>query len=247
MKVHILSCSFDNYSYIIQCELTGKAAVVDPTEAYPVILDLEKNDLELESILCTHHHGDHVGDIETLLMEYPGLPVYCHSSDQKRIAGANRFVEDGDLVNIGEMTGKVLHTPGHTHGSLMYNFEDALFTGDTLFGGGCGRIFEGTPSEMLQSLTRTEAYPDDTKIYFGHEYTLNNLYFAQGLEPDNRHLQERIAIIQGMTQTETVSTPSTLGLERLTNPFLRSAQLSIFGCNTQLEVFTHIRQLKDRA
>ncbi len=243
MKVIVVPCSFDNYAYIIICETTGKAAVIDPTEAYPVMMEIEKAGGKLVAVLCTHHHGDHVGDIETLKSEISELAVYCHISDEKRIYGANRLLKDGDRFPIGDLELAVLQTPGHTRGSISYQVHDLLFTGDTLFGAGCGRLFEGTPEKMHASLNKLGRLPDTTKIYFGHEYTRQNLSFAVSIEPNNEAIASRLEDIENMGGE--ITSPSTLGLEKATNPFLRCTEIVLPGCETPLEVFTKLRQLKD--
>ncbi len=246
MKVIVVPCAFDNYAYILICEKSGKAAVVDPTEAYPVLMQVEKAGAELTAILCTHHHADHVGDIESLLNENPGLDVYCHHSDRQRIIGVNRPLFGGDFFSIGDLAVEVLNTPGHTKGSVAYSVEGALFTGDTLFGGGCGRLFEGTAEEMYDSLNHTiKVLPDETRIYFGHEYTLSNLTFSRTVDPENNHIVRRLASLRDLAGGKRITTPSTLALEKETNPFLRCDELDIQGCDSPLEVFTRLRQMKD--
>ncbi len=246
MKVITVPCAFDNYAYILICEKSGKAAVVDPTEAYPVLMQVEKAGAELTAILCTHHHADHVGDIESLLNENPGLDVYCYHSDRQRIFGINRPLSGGDRFSVGDLAVEVLHTPGHTKGSITYFVGGALFTGDTLFGGGCGRLFEGTAEEMYDSLKNTiKVLPDETKIYFGHEYTLQNLTFAHAVEPENNDIVRRLAAVRDLSGDKRITTPSTLALEIETNPFLRCNDIDIEECNSPLEVFTRLREMKD--
>ncbi len=245
MKVITVPCSFDNYAYILLCEVTGKAAVIDPSEAYPVIMAAEKAGGELVAVLCTHHHADHVGDLEYLLEEIPAIEVCCHESDEMRIHGANRLLDNGDRFSLGNLEVTVYHTPGHTSGSVVYQVDDALFTGDTLFGAGCGRLFEGTPQEMYGSLNRLKELPEICKIYFGHEYTQQNLTFAMSVEPDNEAIQARFQDLEKM-EGIVCSTPSTLELEIATNPFMRCDQFILPGCNSPLEVFTRLRKLKDK-
>lgn len=251
MKTVTIPCSFDNYSYLLVCEKTGTAAVVDPTESFTVMRELETYQATLTTVLCTHHHHDHVGDIGILLEEIPSLEVYCHTSDRQRIPHANRFVDHGDNITIGESTGTVLHTPGHTSGSVCYQYGDSLFTGDTLFGAGCGRLFEGTPEQMYHSLNKYIArLQDDSKLYFGHEYTIKNLEFALTVDPENGDIQQRLTDLQNGT----ISTPTTLGLEKKTNPFLRGDSNNIKTQLQQslnktfqspLEVFTALRELRN--
>ncbi len=251
MRVIPIPCSFDNYSYLLVCEVTGEAAVIDPTEAYPVNCQIEDIDVNLTSVLCTHHHNDHVGAIGELLETSPQLKVYCHHSDRERIPLANTYIEDGDTISVGKLEGRSLHTPGHTLGSICYHFEETLFTGDTLFGSGCGRLFEGTAEQMYVSLTtRIAVLPAETKLFFGHEYTLKNLEFSLSVEPQNSSAAQRLKILQ---EEGGITTPTTLKAENETNPFLRCSSKNI--CNNlvlrgmdvkgELEVFAALRELRN--
>lgn len=252
MKIIPISCSFDNYSYLLICPASKKAAVVDPTEAYPVMAAVEKHDVELTTVFCTHHHQDHIGDIGELQQNYANLEVVCYGGDKDRIATANKYVEDGDLVEVGEIKGRVIFTPGHTSGSICYHFQDHLLTGDTVFGAGCGRLFEGTPEQMYNSLMEKIApLEDDTKIYFGHEYTGKNLAFAQQVEPGNDDIRKRLEQLQ---KSDGISTPSTLKMERKTNPFLRCSEDEVraFAAKSKggevddpIEVFAQVRQQRN--
>ena len=178
MKIVTLPCSFDNYAYLVICEETGDAAIVDPAEFYPIFSEIESFSVRLKAIYCTHHHADHIGGLEDFLGEFPGLNVYGHESDKRRIRGLNCLLTDNSKIRIGNIEGHVMHTPGHTSGGLCYKIEDALFTGDTLFGAGCGRLFEGTPSEMYDALnSRIKPMSPLTKVYFGHEYTARTSSF----------------------------------------------------------------------
>jgi hydroxyacylglutathione hydrolase len=252
MIVQVVPCSFDNYSYLLICRETGDAAIVDPTEAYPLLEELTKHKARLTTILCTHHHHDHVDGIDALLQEFQDVKVVCHSSDRYRINAANYSVADDDTVVLGNLQGKVIYTPGHTKGSVCYLFSEHLFAGDTLFGAGCGRLFEGDAGQMFRSLTtRLAVLPDSTRIYFGHEYTRKNLDFARTVEPDNTDLAARIAALSGNSAP---SSPSTMILEKKTNPFLRSNSAEIrrnIGLQEEghdeemVEVFTILRRMRD--
>ncbi len=251
MKIVPVPCSFDNYSYLIICTQSQEAAVVDPTEAYPVMAEIGRNNVRLTTVLCTHHHQDHIGDIGRLQEQIPSLKVVCHLSDKNRIGAANTHVDDRDNVEVGNLSGKILYTPGHTSGSICYHFQDHLFVGDTLFGAGCGRLFEGTPEQMYHSLRKIAALPSKTKIYFGHEYTRKNLEFAQLVEPGNKKVRDRL---QQLSAGEAISTPTTLELERETNPFLRcdSKEIQSFFEHREkvapggaVEVFSLLRQLRN--
>lgn len=253
MKVFPLACAFDNYSYLIVCEKSGLAAVVDPTEAYPVWLKAGELSVTLTKIFCTHHHQDHVGGIADLLEEQPELQVYGYHADYKRIPGVTRPLHHGDALHLGSVTGTVLHTPGHTAGSVCYLFEGNLFTGDTLFGGGCGRLFEGSAEEMYASLTSVIApLADETAVWFGHEYTLLNLQFAAEVEPASLDVRERLKQTRDLARLDFPTTPSTLGQEKRTNPFLRCGSASFmeragFRPTTDpVEVFRQLRGRRDQ-
>lgn len=255
MKIVTLPCSFDNYAYLVICEETGEAAIVDPAEFYPLFCEIESSGVRLKSIYCTHHHADHIGGLEDLLGEFPGLNVYGHESDKRRIRGMNCLLTDGDTFQIGNIEGRVMHTPGHTSGSLCYLAQDCLFTGDTLFGAGCGRLFEGTPTQMYHGLnTRIKSLPPETRMYFGHEYTAHNLKFANFVEPGNQKVTRRLEQVTRQREKEEVTTPSTLAIECDTNPFLRCEEDGVVkmvgekfvGENLDpISVFAALRRLKD--
>lgn len=251
MQVITIPCSFDNYSYLVLCEKSGEAAVIDPTEAFPVIREVEERKINLTTVLCTHHHNDHVGDIGQLVEEFSGLRVYCHRLDKANIPDANSFVEDGDKIQVGQLVGHVLHTPGHTVGSICYHFEDVLLTGDTLFGAGCGRLFEGSPEQMYASLNKKIGLlPNETKLFFGHEYTTKNLEFALSVEPQNNDIGARL---QNLQEGDGVSTPTTMRLEKKTNPFFRCESeyiknnLQLRGGNVKepLQIFKALREMRN--
>jgi hydroxyacylglutathione hydrolase len=255
MKVITVPCLFDNYGYLIICEETGAAAVVDPAEFYPVASEIERAGVQLQAIYCTHHHADHIGGVEDLLGQFPGIAVYGHESDRRRIQGMNSPLIDGSEFRVGNIAGRVLHTPGHTTGSLCYLIGDALFTGDTLFGGGCGRLFEGSPKQMYDALnSRIKPLPPETKVYFGHEYTASNLKFANFVESDSEEVQKRLEQAAAQREKGVLTTPSTLKTEVETNPFLRCSEKTIIDSVAEkfigealdpLSVFTALRRLKD--
>ena len=255
MQVITVPCHFDNYAYILVCDETNEAAVIDPAEYYPVSSELEKLGVKLTGIFCTHHHADHIGGLEDFCSEYPGLKVYGHTGDLNRIGGMNTPLEHGQVVTVGNITGRVLHTPGHTSGSVCYFFNTVLFTGDTLFGAGCGRLFEGSADQMYGSLMLLHAECSDlTEVYFGHEYTQQNLKFAQFLEPDSHDIKNRIEGADSLRSDNLPTTPSTMELECATNPFLRCDQSSVIenvkdelfqNTDDPASVFGAIRRLKD--
>lgn len=223
MKIITIPCRRDNFSYLLICEETGQAAVIDPSEPEAVLKTIQNQNIELQWILCTHHHGDHTEGIKEISTNYPSAKIGGPAKEQKMIPEINHPFKDHDSIQVGEVKGKIIETPGHTKGSLCYLFANAVFTGDTLFGGGCGRLFEGTAKEMFISLNQKLAYymTEETQIYFAHEYTLSNLKFAQTAEPENRDIQDRLLKEYKKIDSGNHSTPSTWIEEMKTNPFLR--------------------------
>ena len=212
-------CLADNYAYLIPNGLGG-ALVVDPGEAEPVRDALAELRLELAGILCTHHHRDHVGGNAQLAK--PGVDVVGHASDRDRIPHLTRTVEDGEVLEVAGVTLRVLHVPGHTLGAVAYWLEGALFTGDTLFCAGCGRLFEGTAEQLYASLIKiVTTVPKDTVIYTGHEYTARNLRFARAALPDNREIELRAELVAQRRERGLYCASSTISEEMATNPFLR--------------------------
>jgi len=244
----------DNYGYLAVCEETGAAAVIDPSEAEPVLARIEKEPIETTAILNTHHHRDHTGGNPGLLARRR-LEVYGHRSDKERIPGMNRPVDEGEEVAVGNARGRVFFIPGHTTGHVAYLFGKNLFCGDTLFTAGCGRIFEGTAEQMLASLTKLKALPGDTLVYCGHEYTEKNLQFALTLEPGNAQLAARMQRVRAERAGGRSTVPATMAEEIATNPFLRwdSAEIKEnlrrrfpdLSLNP-VSVFAKVRQLKDQ-
>src|SRR5690242_7544802 len=176
MRIVAVPCLADNYAYLV---IDGElAAVVDPGEAPPVEAALAREHVRLAAIWATHHHPDHVGGVAALVAAHPGVEVIAHAHDRERTPHVTRTVDDGDTVALGNLRAKIIYNPGHTLGAITYVIEGCAFTGDTLFGAGCGRVFEGTPAMMHASLARLAALPPATRVYFGHEYTANNLRFA---------------------------------------------------------------------
>lgn len=256
MKIITIPCSFDNYAYLLICEETGDAAVVDPAEFYPIFCEIKRAGVRLQAIYCTHHHADHIGGLDELLGEFPELSVYGHESDKQRIRRMNRSLIEGDQIQVGKISGQVMHTPGHTSGSLCFMIGDALFTGDTLFSGGCGRLFEGSPKQMYDALNcRIKLLPPRTKVYFGHEYTIHNLKFARFIEPDNELVNERLnQLLKRNGNALLPTTPSTIQIECETNPFLRCEEEGIVRGVAEkfvgealdpVSVFAALRRLKD--
>jgi hydroxyacylglutathione hydrolase len=226
MKVIPVPQLMDNYAYLVVDEASGQGGIVDCAEADAVIQAAAREKVALTAVLPTHHHYDHVGGNNDLLASHPKLAVY---GIDERIPGLTQRVQDGDRVTLGGLGAQVIFIPAHTTGHIAYYFErdKAVFTGDTLFAGGCGRLFEGDAAMMIQSLSKLTALPDDTRVYFGHEYTEKNLRFALTLEPKNQALRDKYARVQEQAKTNRPTTPTTIGEEKATNPFLRwdSAEL----------------------
>lgn len=216
----------DNYLWIIHDGV--HAAVVDPGDAAPILAALQQHKLSLVAILTTHHHADHVGGVAKLLQHF-NVPVYGPRNDP--IATVSKPLDEGDRVTIAELglSLSVLEVPGHTLGHIAYVADEQgwLFCGDTLFAGGCGRLFEGTPQQMLSSLDKLAALPGTTKVYCAHEYTIANLRFALAAEPDNQALAERFKVEQDKRARNEPTVPSSIGLEKSTNPFLRAREPAI--------------------
>jgi hydroxyacylglutathione hydrolase len=251
MQIERLCALSDNYIFVLIDEATRTAAVVDPAEASPVLAFLDRERLSLTAIFNTHHHGDHVGGNRDLLARFPGAVVHGSTADRGRIPGQSVFLENGARVRFGPEEAEVLFVPGHTRGHIAYYFAASgeLFCGDTLFAGGCGRLFEGTPAQMLASLARLKDLPDTTRVWCAHEYTLSNLRFALTVEGDNPALRERYAATHEARERGEATVPSTIALERQTNPFLRweSPALQTLALSREpVAVFAHTRALKDR-
>ena len=253
MRIHQVPLLRDNYGYLLVCQKTNEAAIIDPSEAEPVLQRVEQEKVKPTTILNTHHHRDHTGGNEGLLASLK-LEVYGHENDHGRIPGVTHGVKEGDEIRIGELTGKVLFVPGHTTGHVAYLFDDALFCGDTLFTAGCGRLFEGTAEQMHASLSKLMNLRDDTKVYCGHEYTESNLRFALTLEPKNPKVASRYERVQAQRARGVPTVPSTLEEEKQTNPFLRwnskEIQASLKAANPgqrmdPVSIFASVRKLKD--
>ncbi|MDB5838955.1 MAG: gloB [Herminiimonas sp.] len=226
LKVLAIPAFSDNYLWLIH---DGEvAAVVDPGDAAPVLAALDANKLSLVAILLTHHHADHVGGVPSLLERFK-VPVFGPRGEA--IPAVTRPLAEGDEVAVPELglNMAVLDVPGHTRGHIAYvaSQQRWLFCGDTLFAGGCGRLFEGTPEQMTSSLAKLAALPDDTEVYCAHEYTLSNLRFANEVEAGNAALQARIKAEQAKRDLGQATVPSSIGLEKATNPFLRYTEPAI--------------------
>lgn len=239
----------DNYIWLLHNK--RDAIVIDPGDAKPVIAALEAHALTLRSILITHHHSDHIGGVEQLAKHYN---VETYAPKYEEYTFKHHALMAGDEVNLSflkqNLKLKVLWLPGHTLGHIAYVNNQYLFCGDVLFGAGCGRLFEGTPAQMLQSLNQLKALPADTKVYCTHEYTAKNIDFALTLDPSNLDLIQRKLEVNQLRQKELASIPSTIALEMKTNPFLRCQQPAIIENShaeniDELSVFTKIRTLRN--
>ncbi|HEY2988075.1 MAG TPA: hydroxyacylglutathione hydrolase [Candidatus Binatia bacterium] len=253
MRVVQIPLLRDNYGYLIVGEETGDAAVIDPSEAEPVLERIEKEKAAVKAILNTHHHRDHTGGNSAILARRR-LEVYGHKNDKDRIPGLTHPLDEGDEVAIGRLKARVFFIPGHTTGHVAYLFGDGLFCGDTLFTGGCGRLFEGTAEQMHGSLAKLMRLPGGALVYCGHEYTEKNLEFALTVEPGNQKLTERMKKVRSLRARGLPTVPSTMAEEKETNPFLRWDSPEIqenlkkrfpdLPLNP-VSVFAKVRQLKD--
>src|SRR5262245_19095208 len=248
MRVLSVPCLSDNYAYLVTAG-GADTVVVDPSEAEPVIAALAREGLRLVAILNTHHHWDHVGGNEGLLERFGKMPVFAHESDQGRVPAQTELVAEGKRVDVAGLSFEPLHVPGHTTGAVSYFGHGAVFTGDTLFVAGCGRLFEGTPSMMFTSLCEKLAkLPPETRVYCGHEYTAGNLRFALHVEPENAAAKEKLARVLAMRERGEPTVPSTMGDELATNPFLRVGEASVrerFPGETGADVLGAVRKAKD--
>ena len=258
MRLQCLPARVDNYIWVL-CDARGRALVVDPGEARPVLDAANDGDFAPVAILLTHHHADHVAGAAPMLERWPDLPVY--GPDDARVDLPMHRVGDGDVVEIDAWRVRTLHVPGHTRTHVAFLVEaldgaDApvLFCGDTLFSLGCGRLFEGDAAQMHASLGRLAALPRDTRVCCGHEYTLANAAFAAVVEPDNAALQRRMKEARTMRDAHRPTLPSTIGDEIDCNPFLRCEAPAVVAAATQrlgrapadsVETFATLRAWKD--
>jgi hydroxyacylglutathione hydrolase len=249
LEIELVPCLSDNYAYLVRDADAGLCAVVDPSEAPPVRQALAARGWTLTHILNTHHHFDHTGGNLPLKEEF-GAEIVGPGKDRERFAGLDTGVDESTGWVFGGRAVRVMEIPAHTSSHIAFIFDDAAFTGDTLFAMGCGRLFEGTPAMMWSSLSKLMILPDATRIYCGHEYTLSNGKFALTLEPSNTALQARMPEVESLRAKGVPTIPSTMGLEKATNPFLRPASpeirktLGMEGAG-DVEVFGETRRRKD--
>ena len=237
MKIKIIKCLKDNYSYLIIDEIKNNACVVDPSESKPIIDFIENSNIKLEYILNTHHHYDHVGGNLELKKKY-NSKVIGFKEDRHRIPEIDILVEDNQIWKKDNFEAKIYHVPGHTTGHIAYHFikEKKIFTGDTLFSLGCGRIFEGTYEQMFNSLNKIKTLPKDTEIFCGHEYTLQNSNFCLAYDSENLKLKNQIKIIKEKLKDGLPTIPTVLNDEMECNIFLKAKDL---------KSFSKLRDLKD--
>ena len=237
MRVEIIPCLQDNYSYLIIDESNKTASVIDPSEAKPIINFIEKENINLKYILNTHHHYDHIGGNKDLKKKYNSV-VIGYKDDASRIPGIDILLNNNQIWKADNFEAKIMHIPGHTTGHISFHFfkEKLIFTGDTLFSLGCGKIFEGTYQDMFDSLNQIKKLPQDTKIYCGHEYTLQNSKFCIKHDPENLNLKNKIVEIKKKLENNIPTIPSTLKEENECNIFLRAKDV---------ESFSKLRDLKD--
>ena len=264
MEIYRLPVLSDNYVFVLHDPERQVAAVVDPAIAPPVLQRLQELGAGLVAIFNTHHHFDHVGGNPELIQHFPQVKVYGGAEDRGRIPGQQVFLKEGDRVEFADRVAEVFFVPGHTRAHIAYYFRPAiplrggaanatepgdLFCGDTLFAGGCGRLFEGSPAQMVSSLSKLRDLPDHTRIWCAHEYTLKNLRFALTVDAENPDLQARFKAVQAARDRAEATVPSLLKIEKRTNPFLRwdrpTLQATVKARNG-IQTFARLRGLKDR-
>jgi len=251
MDIEIIPCLNDNYSYLIKDSQTDTVIIIDPSEFGPCDKKINQKYRKLDYILNTHHHFDHVGGNTELKKKYDSK-ILGFEKDKKRIPSIDVLLKDGQDFKIGSLNFKTIFVPGHTSGHIAFYFEKekVVFTGDTLFSLGCGRVFEGTYQQMFSSLNKIKSLPEDTKIYCGHEYTKNNFEFCIKFNPNNNYLKDKKKVIDAKIKDGEPTIPYTIGEEIETNIFLRYDDLDVKGAlnlknASDLEIFTKLRDLKD--
>ena len=237
MEVEIISCLKDNYSYLIIDKSNNSACIIDPSESEPIIEIIKKKKVNLKFILNTHHHYDHVGGNEILKKKF-GAKIIAFKDDKNRIPFVDILLEDNEIWKNLNFEFKVFHIPGHTSGHICFYFykDNIVFSGDTLFSLGCGRIFEGTYEQMYYSLNKFKELPKETKVYCGHEYTLQNSVFCATYDKNNDELNKKILEVKSKRDRNLPTIPSTIGEELACNIFLRAKNL---------KDFSKLRDLKD--
>lgn len=250
-ELELFPCRTDNFGVLLHDPDSGETAAIDAPEEAAILAALERRGWTLTHILTTHHHGDHIEGNLALKTRFDAQ-IIGPAEEANRIPGIDMTVPGGGSFTFAGHAVKAIETPGHTAGHVSYHFpeDELLFAGDTLFALGCGRLFEGTPADMWASLTKLAALPDETVVYFGHEYTLSNARFALTVDPDNAALRQRADEIEALRAEGGFTAPTTIGLEKRTNPFLRADDPDIrrhLGLEEAdaAEVFAEIRRRKD--
>jgi len=218
----------DNYAYVVHHTRFDLTAVIDCGDSGPVLDFLDRKHWRPDLLLLTHSHYDHAGDVEGLKTEFPET-VVIKPAGETRIEGADREITDGDTVTFGDYRFTVVSTPAHTRYCTCYVLQDHLFVGDVLFSMGCGRLFEGSAADLVAVMDKLRTFPDQTRIYFGHEYTLENFDFARAVEPDNRDLVAYERVVSEKLDQDGLTTPTTLAWEKKINPFLRIDQPAVIA------------------
>jgi hydroxyacylglutathione hydrolase len=220
----------DNYIWLVHDPDSGETMVVDPAEADPVLAEAKRRGWAISAIWNTHWHPDHTGG-NAAIKQATGAPVIAPAAEAAKIPTADRLVAEGDTVMLGKHVATVLETPAHTAGHITYHFADdaVAFTGDTLFAMGCGRLFEGTAAQMYANMRRLADLPPETSVYCAHEYTLSNARYAQVAEPDNDAIADRLREVEKMRERGEATVPTTIALERATNPFMRAQSIEQFA------------------
>lgn len=251
LQIHQFPCLNDNYGYLVHEPSSGMTAAIDTPEVKPILAALAEKGWKLTHILNTHHHFDHAGG-NAELKEKTGCMVIGPKGEEEVIPGIDRAVREDDIVELGAARARVIEVPGHTRGHIAYSFDDnhVAFVGDTLFALGCGRLFEGTAAQMWTSLNKLMALPDDTTVYCAHEYTQSNARFALSVEPQNTALVARAKEIDVKRARGEWTVPTTIALEKATNPFLRAASADLrrtigLEAAADVDVFAETRKRKD--
>lgn len=226
MNLNSIPAFQDNYIWVLNDE-TGRCLIVDPGEAAPVLAAIAENGWQPEAILLTHHHNDHVGGVSNLHRHYPNLIVY--GPEETRNKGTTKIVADGDRIRVLDQEFHVFATPGHTLGHICFYSAPWLFCGDTLFSGGCGRLFEGTPAQMYRSLQRINTLPEETLVCCAHEYTLSNMKFALSVLPHDLFINEYYREVKELRAKNQITLPTTLKKERQINLFLRTDDIDLIN------------------
>lgn len=253
-QIHQFICLKDNFGVLLHDPETRRTASIDAPEAPPILQALEAKGWTLTDILVTHHHADHTQGIAGLKAAYPEARITGPAQEAAKIGVLDEAVKEGDLVRVGSLEAQVIATPGHTSGHIVFYFvnEDLLFAGDTLFALGCGRPFEEPPRVLFHSLMKLARLPGSVRLYCGHEYTLSNARFAAGVDGENAMLRSRVAEVEAQRANGEATLPSTISLERATNPFLRVSDPAVKAAlgmpdADESDVFAALRERKNKA